>query len=940
MIAVSAMLLQTKLYVPPAQSTRIARPRLIAKLNAGVGGKLTLVAAPAGCGKTTLLADWLTKVTGNRGRGTAGDSSEPVPYPLSPVPSVAWLSLDELDNDPQRFVRYLIAALQTIDHQLGQTAHELLQAPASASNPPPSIEAVFTALINDLVARPELIVLVLDDYHVITAEPLHAAIAFLLDHLPPQMHIVISSRTHPPLPLARLRARSLLSEISAADLSFTLEETSDFLTHTMQLTVLPTDIARLVARTEGWIAGLQLAALSMQGREAAHTFVDRLSGSDRHIADFLMDEVLRRQPHDIQAFLLDTSVLTRFNTQLCDAVLGLTTDHRPPTTADADSISVVGRQSSVVGSYSQRLLEYVEQHNLFVIPLDRERHWYRYHHLFAEFLQARLQRSAPDRLPLVHARASAWYAAQGLTEEAIEHALTANAPEQAAALLEPIADTQLWQQGQITLLRRWFERLPPQLLLARLPSALGYARTLFASGQYDRFAQHLAALEPVVAAAGAADSQRWKGQYLVLQADLAVVSGELPHAETLFQDAHALIPATDVLEQRWVVQAQGYLARIGGQLARARTAMKKAFALNQQLGDLAGQLFNLYDLAEVCVIEGHLHAATQLYERMLRLAGPPEHFAHPVSSLAHLGLGGVLAEQNRLEEALAQLERALVLSQPDGFFGVDLLVYLTMARVHWAGGQPQAAEEALRKAAQGADSLATYTPGFRTFIEMTQAALQLQHGHRDVTMRWADALLQRQEDQRRIPAYLAHREQVTLSRFYLARQQVDDAVALLEQRRALAQHSGWGGSLIEIQILLALAEQVRQRPAAALDHLSRVLQAAEPEGYIRIFVDEGTPMAQLLRQALVKGIAPRYVGTLQAAFLPTLDAGPSHLEPLTTRERAVLRLVAAGLSNQEIADELIVAIGTVGKHTNTIFTKLGVRNRTQAVERARALGIL
>jgi LuxR family transcriptional regulator, maltose regulon positive regulatory protein len=887
------LFLQTKLYVPRMRSKRVSRPHLSAKLDAGVDGKLSLISAPAGFGKTTLVADWLT---------SPASASASHPY--------SWLSLDAADNDPARFMRYFSAALHPWVGQIEHAFQHLSLAAPIASLP--RLEAAMTAVINAVADLPHRVVIVLDDYHVITTEALHHAIAFLLEHMPPHLHVIVISRTEPPLPLARLRAHGELTEIRSGDLQFSVEEATDFLIRVMQLNLPPDAIARLEEKTEGWIAGLQLAALSLRGQPQPQDVVDRFSGSNRQLMDFLAEEVLQHQPDEIQAFLLQTAILDRLNAQLCDAVVG--------------------------HECGQRLLEHLEQHNLFLIPLDDQQYWYRYHHVFAKFLRTRLRRAHPDLAPLLHRRASDWYATNGMIEAAIDHAFAADALDRAAALIDTIAHAYFWHRGQVQSLLRWLDQVPAPARLSRPSLAIISAWALYIGGQYDQMEQTLSAIEPLLTDAHEADVQQWKGQLLMLRAEHAIIRTDVVRAEGLFQQAQALLPTSDVMGHSMVTQGLGYLYRLRGDVARADAALQQANRFSGMAGNRMTQLFALYDLAKLRTIEGRLREAERIYDQMHHLVPRSDERTMPVICLAYIGRGGLLVEWNRLEEAIGSLEQGLALSQLAGFFRVGNLVYTAMARAELAQGQVLRARDHVHQATNIARQ--SESPLVIAETELFQARLLLQQGDVEAAAAWADTLLRSDEHRPFVPVYLQHLEQITYGRWLLAHGQLSEAIALLEQRRDAGAAAGWIGSLIEIDILLALAEQTNHRLDIALACLTRALRAAEPAGYIRLFVDEGAPMAQLLRQAIARGIAPRYIGILQAAFLPVADAAPLLLEPLTARELTVLRLIAAGLSNQEIADQLVIAIGTVGKYTNTIFTKLGVRNRTAAVERSRVLGIL
>lgn len=591
----TSLLLQTKLHPPLVRPNLVPRPRLLNKINADGHSVLTLVVAPAGFGKTTLAAYGLEQ-------GSADGAQQ-----------AAWVSLDEADSDPTRFAHYVIAALQTAAPDIGHSALNALHGAQAASASPP-LNTVMTALITDLALHTGRVVLVLDDYHLITNPAIHSALAFLIDHAPQQLHLIITSREEPPLPLPRWRVRGILREVISNDLLFTVTEAAAFLQDVMHLALAEGDIEQLAQRTEGWIAGLQLAALSLQRQPDLQPIITNFAGNDRSITSYLVAEVLERQTDEVRTFLLHTAVLDRFNAHLCAAVLAGKAE-RSAWSTDIDA---------------EVLLEQLEKQNLFLVPLDNQRHWYRYHHLFAEFLQEHLQRTAPECVRGLHRRASAWYNANGFVQEAITHALAANDWQQAATLMEQTVTDVLHSTGHVSTILRWFDQLPEADRLARLPLALTYVLALWVSGQYDCVEQELAKLAPLIAASDTEDAQSWRGQYLMYRADHAIACRDVVEAEQLFAEAKSLVLATDIQGQRMIAQGQGYIARINGDVALAHETLEHAYRLGVAEGNAAAQLYALYDLAEMHVIAGQLNAAFQLHDQMMQQAGGSEPLTNPV----------------------------------------------------------------------------------------------------------------------------------------------------------------------------------------------------------------------------------------------------------------------------------------------------------------------
>lgn len=880
-------LLQTKLYIPTPRANLVARPRLVAQLTRP--RKLTVVRAPAGFGKTTLIVDWLAKLPENQS---------------------CWLTLDKNDSDPARFLSYLTAVFQTISPEIGKAIPSMVRSLQQvAGQGSLTRETILTALINDLAAWGKPIILVLDDYHLLPkSSAAHTVVRFLLDHMPPTVRLVIASRTEPPLQLARLRVRGQLTELDSNDLRLTAEETAVFLNDIMRLDLSPDDIAQLDSRTEGWIASLQLAALSLQKQPNRHEFVAKFSGDDRYVVDYLLGEVLAQQPPDLRDFLLQTAVLDRFTADLC---------------------TYVTQQPN-----SPQLLAQLEENNLFVVPLDNRRRWYRYHPLFAEFLQGQL---SPVAIASGHQRASQWFSENGMMETAVEHALAASDEQLAANLVAEIASQVIWEQGQLTTMERWLSQLPASIVNTHPGVGVGHAWLLYATSQFDVLESQLAQLQSTVATYGdasAREREHWQGQLLIMSAELAIFRRELDEAEQRFADAQQLLAANDRFGRGLAAQGEGYLARLKGDVPRATQLLTNASRIFAQTGNVAAQVFSLYDLAETQLIAGKLQTAVSTYKEMQALAETTQHHANPALCGIYVGLGHIRREQNRLVEAISYFERALALAQ-GGYKGFARLAYWRLAAVLQAQGEQQQATQALQQARRTAAQIGT--PWVLAQMEMIEARLALQRGEWQHLTAWAEQVAAKRPF---IPAYQRHQEQVTLARYWLAAQAWQTAVSLLTKLLTTAADAGWQYSRIEILLLLALAEQAKGQHSSAQAYLQTALHLAEPERYIRLFVDEGAAIATLMRQAASQSSPANYIGELLAAFMPTAVAPQPLLDPLTKRELEVLKHISAGLSNPEIAQEMIVATGTVAKYSSNIFAKLHVRNRTEATTKAQELGLI
>jgi len=936
-------LLTTKLYIPPVRPELVSRPRLIERLNAGLHRKLTLISAPAGFGKTTLLSEWVA------GCGRP----------------VAWISLDEGDNDLTRFLAYFVVALQTLEAGIGEGVLSVFQAPQ-----PPPIEPVLMALINEIAAVPNPFVLVLDDYHLITAQPIHDALTFLLDHLPAQMHLGLATRAEPPLPIARLRGRGQLTELRQADLRFTPDKATEFLNRVSGLELSTDDVATLASCTEGWIAGLQMAALavrslgspqslvSMQGRKDVTGFIQAFTGSDRYILDYLVEEVLQRQPDSIQTFLLQTAILDRLTGSLCDAILDI-----------GDWRSGIGdhTQYPISNIQSQAILEYLEASNLFIIPLDNERRWYRYHRLFADLLRSRLRQAHSDLVPTLHRRASEWYEQNEFMGAAIDHALSAGDFERAAHLIEQVAEATLMRSEVATFLG-WVERLPDELVRARPSLCLFHAWALLLAGR------PLDAVESRLQDVSG-DSDLMPSKVAPLRAYIAILRGQIPRATELSRQALEQLPEDDSFLRGIAAWNLGLSYLVSGDVVAGSHAFDEAIRMSQEAGNIMIAVMALSHLAQQYMGEGQLYKAAEIYERALELAADRQGNPLPIASEALIGLGRLAREWNDLEAATRYLTEGIELARRWGEIGV-LDGYISLARVKQAQGDVDGARDVIQKAQQvAAKTDATELDDF--FVDALQARLWIAQGELEAAMRWVEerglalpapstvegseaegldrgaGSTELEGSDTLLNYYLRKYEHLVLARLLIAQGQPEEALALLEP---LLSRQELNRLVIEIQALRALAFQAQGNVAQAMTALEHALSLAEPGGYVRIFIDEGPPMARLLYEAAARGIAPEYAGRLLAAFdLETKDErrktklspssfvlGPSSslVEPLSERELEVLELIAEGLSNREIAGRLVISLSTVKGHTANIYGKLSVHSRIQAVARARDFGLL
>jgi LuxR family maltose regulon positive regulatory protein len=851
-------------------------------LESGLNSPLILVSAPPGFGKSTLLSEWARQ---------SGPSF------------IAWLSLDEGDNDPVRFWDYFIASLQTHQKGAGESVLTMLHSPR-----PQPIEVMMTTLINEVAAIQNDVTITLDDYHVISSAEIHQAVTFLIDHLPPRMHLIIATRADPPLPLARLRGRRAMVEIRADDLRFTREEATVFLNSIMGLALKEEEVSSLDTRTEGWITGLHMAALSMQGRKDTADFIKDFTGSHRFILDYLIEEVLKLQPVDVQDFLIKTSVLDRLSASLCD--------------------SVTGRDDS-----GDILLD-LERTNLFIIPLDESRKWYRYEHLFTDLLRHRLGNIHEMNQAELHGKASRWYESNEFIADAIHHALEAQDWERSATLIEKIAED-LLKRGEVMTLMGWFRALPDEALRSHPQVYTGCCWSLILTGQFNLAETVLEYAEKAIT-----DNEDFLGEFLIMRAYIARARGDYQSAIELSKKAQSLLPKDNIEPGSILSLNLGMAHWHCGHLEESEQALNDAYQKSQRSGNAYVRLTAISILSIIRAARGNLRQAADFCRQAIQMAGDS-----PAVALNHFVLSALLYEWNELATAEEHIQKGIELSQLSGNMEVQCGGYRTLARTRIALGDVSGADEALLKADEfSREGKVPILDGVRNAACHVQIALA--QGDLATASQWAERVTEDTDTSSFYP-----RLNLTRARILLAKDNKEATAVELKKQYQLAADAGWQYGVMEILTLQALAA-----PAAAdaIAFLAEALKLAQPEGYIRTFVDKGEPIAELLQQVAEQGIAMEYITKILTAFkagkttrvkADVSTSGPhviaeSMAEPMSERELEVLRLVTIGLSNREISQRLVISIGTVKTHIHNILGKLDARDRNHAIIRAREIGLV
>lgn len=884
-----SLILPTKLGIPPQPQHLVRRTWLIKTLESGIPQyKLITLSAPAGYGKTTLLVQW-------------GHSTRL---------RTAWLSLGEDDNDLERFWRYLLAAWEQVQPEVQESPLGVLLQGIAPDN-----QALLSAFINLTNQASDHLVFVLDDYHLIEDNSIHRALGFLIAHLPPKIHFVLSSRTEPPLPIARYRARGELLELRVKELQFQKEETADFLNQQMELQLSEDQIEKLQTQLEGWAAGLRLAGLSFQRRsEAAKKQI--ISGQQRFVADYLSEEVLKQLPEDLQQFLLQTSILDRLCGVLCDAVTG-----RPG---------------------GQEILERLERENLFIVPLDERRVWFRYHHLFADFLQGELYQHHPEEAAALHGRAARWYLAHEHPEPAFRHAVAAKDAELTVEIGNRYVTAKLLG-GELRTVENWLNLLPPDWYSIYPAFDLARAGLLFFTGAFDACMQCIDKVEQKLVNNEGGDMRRQLGMVSAMRCFIACAHNDLPLAVDYADQALRDLPEGDFGFRPGVYAALGDTYRQHGRWEEAQGCYLTVLNFSH-IPAFAGEAAHVFGaLADLELRQGQLKNAAGYWRKALAAIQDRQNWGRiplPVIGWVYIRMAELLYEWNELEQAWDHLERGLKRAETGGDVRGQIAGYLLGARLELASGDVERGTEYLEKARPIAEQapFPEWVPRF----ERCQLELWLVENRLRAAVLWVDEML---EDARERPAN--ELTQLAVARVLVVKgdlPSIEHALTILRQLIKVAESEGRAGVMIEALALQALVEWRRGERAGAMAALERALRIAEPEGYVRLFIDFGLPIARLLQEAQSRGVLTDYTTMLLDAFgedifIPTISEGALP-EPLTQREEEVLELLAAGLTNREIGEQLVISPGTVKKHVANIYGKLGVSNRTEAAARARELNLL
>ena len=886
--------LRTKLSVPPLRSGWISRSRLDKRMDEGFERKLTLISAPAGFGKTTLLVDWICRYK---------------------IPA-AWFSVDKADNDPLHFLSYIILGLQSLEEDTGEAALKMLQ-----SHQPPPIEAILINLLNEVGRDLKEFALVLDDYHLVDARPIHDMIAFLIENLPEQMHLIIATRSDPPLSLARVRSQNLMTELRAADLSFSADETARLFSESLNVQLSTTDIQLLATRTEGWAAGLQLAALSLQGRKDLSGFIKGFKGDNRYIADYLTEEVLNRQPEHLRDFLLLTSILGRLCGPLCDAV------------TEQEN----GRQ----------VLNDLEKANLFVIPLDDERRWYRYHHLFADLLAQRLRTQQGDLVNDLHGRASRWFAQNDLKNEAVDHALVAQDYARAVQLIEEIAATD-WDRARESRLLQWFKKLPDECIDANPNLCIFYARELFKSGYMEETEKKLQAAEQMLETTSISrlNKEGLQGRIAVIRAYMTTRTGDLAGTIDFSTQALKLLPQGD-LNWRSVAATLLGMGYGSNRLVESQQAFEEAMKISKSAGNMYYHIFAGSCLGSGMVQRGQLKEAKDFCRQMLNLAIENGIEQTGIGGSLYGNLGMILCEWGDFDEGIHLINKGIELSEVGRDPVMVAVCQISLLRAFMyqmdLAGVVKLIEDINVRAGN------FVLPSWVTnLISALNVFFWLGSGNLNTALQWAQERGLHSDDKL---DGLHEVEYLALSHILISQNKLDEAEQLLQRLIENAKTNERVYMMIEMRLMKILIFTLKADNSAALAELKLALALAESGGFIMIFVSKGPHVAKLLQEILAvkkrdhdaskAGFSWAYAQKIESAFKAGMPPKMDDLmDPISDRELEVLRLIAAGLSNKEIADKLFISLNTVKTHTKNINSKLDVNSRTRAVARAKELGLI
>jgi LuxR family maltose regulon positive regulatory protein len=899
---VTTPILSTKLYIPPHRPDLVPRPSLIEQLNTGLSRKLTLISAPAGFGKSTLLSTWVAQIESKQ---------------------VAWLSLDKGDNDLTCFLIYFIAALQTIENNLGQKVLAALQSPGA-----PNSEIVLTTLLNEIADFSADLVFILEDYHVIESKPIGQALSFLLDHLPANMHLVIATRVDPPIPLARLRARGQVNELRTVNLRFNQKEATAFLNQVMGLGLSVEDIAALEKRTEGWIVGLKLAAISLQEKEDVSDFIRTFTGSHHHILEYLVEEVLSQQPPDIQSFLLQTSILERLTGLLCDAVCDCQPDCN-----------------------GQAMLERLEKSNLFILPLDDERRWYRYHHLFADLLQARLKRLHPELLSTLHLRAVEWFFKNDQMEEAVEHAFAAKDYDRAASMIEKAASGTLLY-GRLTTILGWYDTLPPKILDARPRLRFYKAWTLAMTGHPKVADKILLEVRSYLEAMpNSPENLALRGELAALRTGIIIHHNDPDEMIHEAEEAFTYLAEDNIISRARVYMALGTAYAYNDETQKAIEIYERGrdLALNANAPFLASANIELIT-EPLFYHQGHLKDASENLAQILELGKAEDGTYQAFTGAAHVLLAEINLEWNNFKAAALNLEKGFELLQLGGIGYTLTHCHCAAARINLAFGDTDRAIEHLQLATKAAIASPLMHFQVRNLACQVKSAIQL--GDIETALEWATG--KRCELPKVLPRHLHETQQIALARVYLAQGDSAKTMDILNGIHSQAESAGRLAHVIDIYLLKVLAYKASGESTTAIECLEAAITLAAPEGYIQTFVEFGEPMLHLLRETAGRGLSAMYVNKLLSAFdtrsqIQTTEpkdvdskllSTSQMMEPLTDRELEVLHLMAEGLTYNEIAEQIMISLNTVRTHFKNIYGKLFVHKRSQAIAKARELNLL